>query len=320
MGERTNHWEGGDASAPGDAGRRGADADAARDAAARPTEIRAEIRETRERLGDTLEEIGDRLNPGHITAQVKDNIRDATIGRVEHMARNAADRVTDARYTLMDTIRENPVPAAMVGIGLGWLFMNARRSSDTERASYPGAPYGAAGSYSGAGRYFDERAYGMSYRGAGTDDESDEGGVLDRARERAGHAAHGAREGAEHVAERASEAAQQVADRAQQAASTVARGTRQQVRRVEDGFYEQPLAVGAVAVALGLAAGLSLPATDREVQLMGDARDRVVDRVRDAAQEAREKVQTVAERVVDEAQSTAKEAAREQGLGTAPTA
>ena len=74
--------------------------------------IRAEIAETRERLGDTIEEIGERLNPRNIKEQVKENIRDATIGRVENMAHSAVDRVNDTRRNITDTIKENPIPAA----------------------------------------------------------------------------------------------------------------------------------------------------------------------------------------------------------------
>jgi ElaB/YqjD/DUF883 family membrane-anchored ribosome-binding protein len=318
MSERTNDWTEG-----GAIGRSESDALADTPGREDPAEIRADIRETRERLGDTLEEIGARLNPRHIGEQVKDNIRDATIGRVEHMARDAADRVNEARYTMMDTIRENPVPAAMVGIGLGWLFMNARRQSSS------GASF--ARGYSGAGRYYEERGAGMGYAGSaaggydtadyygsGAYDAGSDRGVTDRAREKVGDAVHGVREGASHVAERASGAAHDVADRARDVASTVADTTRQQARRVEDVLHEQPLAVGAVALALGLAAGLALPATDREVELMGDARDRVVDRVKEVAHEATEKAQTVAERVVTEAKHTAKDAAREEGLTSSP--
>jgi hypothetical protein len=99
------------------------------------TIIRAEIRETRERMGDTIEEIGERLNPNRLKEQVKDNIRDATIGRVETMAQNAADRVSETRRTITNVVRDNPVPAAMVGIGLGWLIWNGRQQ---------GAPVGSS--------------------------------------------------------------------------------------------------------------------------------------------------------------------------------
>src|SRR3712207_2869243 len=92
-----------------------------------PAAIRAEIHETRERMGDTIEQIGERLNPNRLKEQVKENIRDATIGRVETMATNAVERVNETRRTFANTVRENPIPAAMVGIGLGWLIFNQRR-------------------------------------------------------------------------------------------------------------------------------------------------------------------------------------------------
>ena len=39
------------------------------------------------------------------------------------MFRDASYRMDEARGTLMDTVRDNPIPAAMVGIGLAWLLM-----------------------------------------------------------------------------------------------------------------------------------------------------------------------------------------------------
>ena len=92
--------------------------------------LRAEIRETRDRMSDTLDALGDRLNPHRLKAQVKENLREATVGRVENMARNAADRVNGTRHGIMDRIRENPIPAAMVGIGLGWLMFGGRHRDD----------------------------------------------------------------------------------------------------------------------------------------------------------------------------------------------
>jgi len=275
-----------------------------------PAELRAGIRETRERLGETLEELGARLNPQHIRQQVKHDIRDATIGRVEHMARQAADRVQETRSSLADTIRENPIPAAMIGIGLGWLFMNRRRGDDTSRARGAYDPYrqpridaydtGAYGGSYGA-------AYDARYAAGTGGYQSHDPGAAERVRERASETAH-------DVAERTQYAAQAVAQQTQHAAHAVAQQTRTQVRRVEDRFDEQPLVVGAATLALGLAAGLAVPPSDREVRLMGDARDRLVDRVKDVAGEAAGKVQHVAARVMDEAQDTAREAARDEGL------
>ena len=91
--------------------------------------IRAEIEETRAQMGDTIDEIGERLRPSHIKQQIGQGIRDATVGRVEDAARDAFDRVGGAGQRVMDTMRDNPIPLAMIGIGLGWLFWGGRGNS-----------------------------------------------------------------------------------------------------------------------------------------------------------------------------------------------
>lgn len=297
MSEHTNAFMSRDPDATPDEDRRMDEAD--------PAEIRADIRETRERMGDTLEQLGERLNPGHLKEQVKQDIRDATIGKVEHMAQSAADQMDDARQTInearrtiTDTIRENPIPAAMAGVGLGWLIYNATQqgTSGTLRSSRRGerARGGRAmRGYAGAG--YIER--GSRQEGS----DVDEPDTIDRVRQRASELAGNVEDTASEVAGRAQDMAENVADQ-----------TRYQARRVEDQFYETPLAVGAAALALGMVAGLAIPETRKESEVMGSARDRLVHKVRDVAEETKDKV----ERVVDQAQHTAKEAARQEGLTT----
>ncbi|HEX3157662.1 MAG TPA: DUF3618 domain-containing protein [Gemmatimonadaceae bacterium] len=265
-------------------------------------QIRAGIEQTRERMGETLEQIGDRLNPHHISAQVRDNIRNATLGKVENMARNAADRVTDTQHTVMDTVRSNPLPAAMVGLGLGWLFLNGRRQNATRMsrgASYEDVEYARGGDATQRQAY----AGGASAAQMAGDADADGPRTLEHARERAGDPEH-----------QAKGSASQLAERAQDAASTVTHRARTGARRVEEQFQDNPLAIGAVSLAMGLAAGFAIPTTDREVSLMGDVGSRVVDRAQGMARETADKVQHVASRVLDEAKTTTKEASREEGL------
>lgn len=275
------------------------------------TAIRAEIAETRGRMSDTLDEIGARLNPNvvkeQVTQRVKDGIREATIGRVEHMARTAVDKVNDTRSSLTDTIRENPVPAALVAIGLGWLMVNRRSSSeygryrqyDTQSASYGLRDYNDSS--------FDERSRVADMADTARERVSEVAGA---ARERVSDAGHAARERAGMLADRARDAAGNVRTQAQHFASNAADTTRRQAARVEDMYNDNPLALGAVTMALGVAAGFAVPRTDREVQFFGDAREQVVDKVHNVVDEAKEKVQHVASRVMTEA----KTAAREEGL------
>ncbi|QJR34157.1 DUF3618 domain-containing protein [Gemmatimonas groenlandica] len=96
--------------------------------------MRAEIESTRMRMSDTLDEIGDRLNPQTIKENVKDSIREATIGRVSHMARNATESVQRGTSGITNAVRENPIPAAMIALGIGWMFFNST-SERTERGA-----------------------------------------------------------------------------------------------------------------------------------------------------------------------------------------
>jgi gas vesicle protein len=292
--------------------------------------IRAEISETRERMGDTIEEIGERLNPRHLREQVKEGVRDATIGRVENMAHNAADKVQETRRSITETVRDNPIPAALVGIGLGWMYLNSRNESPRsgyyggarDSSGYGGRAAGYGGGYGSRGGYASGYGQGAASSGYRFDEEE---GRLDHMRERASQMGHNVKDRASELGHEASEMGHDVAERTQELASNVAHRaqelghdladtTRQQVERVEDRFYESPLMVGAATLALGLAAGFALPKTRTESRVMGPARDQFVEKVKETAEETKEKVKHVAERVVDEAQETAKEAAEDEGL------
>src|SRR5687768_1518629 len=91
--------------------------------------IRAEIEQTRARLGDTVEALGAQLNPTNLKQRVKDGVREATIGRVQHMASNTRDRISETGRGLAQTIRDNPVPAALAATGISWLLFNRERAS-----------------------------------------------------------------------------------------------------------------------------------------------------------------------------------------------
>jgi gas vesicle protein len=263
--------------------------------------LAADIRITQERLGDTVEEIGERFNPSRLKEELKHDIRDATIGRVENMAQQTAEIVSDAQRTIMQSIRENPIPVAMVGIGLGWLILNGRGGQKQ---------MGSGSSYLEEQR----RRSGTFY-----EDEQDAGyneqpGTLDRARAKASGVVDSVKHKTSELAEQTHRTADRVAGSAQDVAGRVAEETRMQSRRVERAFQENPLVIGAAALALGLAAGLAIPSTEKEIELVGGTRDHLVDKVKDVAEDTKSKVQQVAERVVNEAQTTAKDSAQQVGL------
>jgi ElaB/YqjD/DUF883 family membrane-anchored ribosome-binding protein len=98
-------------------------------------EIRADIERTRERLGDTVEALGEQLNPSLLKQRVKDSVHEATIGKVKTMASNARDKAQESGRSIVETIRDNPIPAAMIAGGIGWLLFGKRRTNSFASAA-----------------------------------------------------------------------------------------------------------------------------------------------------------------------------------------
>ena len=115
-------------------------------------EIRESIETTRARMGETIEQIGDRVNPERVKAELKARARESIHEAKDNMKRKARNTMRDVEHGVSDTgrgiwatIRENPVPAGMVGVGLAWLIAN-RQEADRhyEYGTYstgPAVPY-----------------------------------------------------------------------------------------------------------------------------------------------------------------------------------
>jgi hypothetical protein len=232
------------------------------------------------------------------------------------------DKMNDTRDTLVDTIRNNPLPAALMGFGFAWLLMN--RSTSASKGAFPRARVGP----------FRER------HGLRNDDLEEAGAGMRQAKAAAGDAAHQARdflgdgvrqasesvsdtfheasdrvgevatrvsEKASIVAHKASDAASTLANKASDAGTHAADGVRAGAKRAEQEFRgvlrDNPVALGAAALTLGAVVGFALPRTEREDTFMGEARDRVLDRAGEAAHDAVESVALLVERAPDGAKA-----------------
>jgi ElaB/YqjD/DUF883 family membrane-anchored ribosome-binding protein len=226
-----------------------------------------EIEETRGGMSETLDELGQRLDPANIVAGAKETVREATVGKVEQMATSAGEMVSDAGTTarqtgegLIETIKRNPVPAAMAGIGLGWLWMNR----DKGQMSWSQAR-------DGRGRYI------SGYSGSGYSGQYGERSVGDRI----GEAGEEIGRKASNVASTVGDTASDVADKARMTAGQVPDQVGMVGQQVGDTAQrlmdENPLAVGAIALAVGTAVGLALPATRTEQKVMGNAGSKLID-------------------------------------------
>ncbi len=245
---------------------------------------RTEIERTRADMSETVDAIQERLSPENLKEQAKDRVKEATVGRAQ-----------EAGSGIMETIRANPLPAALTGIGLAWLLVSARRSSSGQTSYYQDRAYPY--DYDYPSRYQDRSTSTSS------SSSSSAGQTLGQAQSRVADAAsetqQRAGELASHAQDRLSNLPHQARYQAQRASSTFQRMLR-----------ENPLAMGALAVGTGAAVGLAIPESTKEHEVMGEARDTFVEKAQEKAQEAQEKVQRVAE----QAQGAAKEEAEKQGL------
>ena len=93
-------------------------------------QLKAEISETQAELQQTVAELQDRLSPTTLknhavdsvreaAVSVRENVRDATVGRVQHMVRG-----------------QNLVPFALIGIGAAWWLLDNRSRRRGRNGSY----------------------------------------------------------------------------------------------------------------------------------------------------------------------------------------
>lgn len=275
-------------------------------------EIRADIERTRERLGGTVEALGAHLNPSLLKQRVKNGVREATIGRAKTMARNARDKAEESGRGLLGTLRDNPIPAAMIAGGIGWLFFGKRRERKTENIA-EWDYHGSVGATPGVSTVaYEEEPIDSSHQIPSISRE--EGGVGSRARAAGERVASGARHAGESVVSGARSAGEKVVSGTSQVAHGIADKARAGGQRVEQTFDQNPMVLGAVAAAVGLAIGMTLPATEKESRLMGSKRDELMDKARETISETKDKVRHAAERAVPEVKETLKEVARDEGL------
>ena len=251
-----------------------------------------EIEATRSEMAGTVEELGDRLDPATIADRAKDRVREATIGTIEtkvnDMTTAASDLASDAGRTaqeagsgLIETIKANPVPAAMAGLGIGWLIMNRRTG---QRASWDR-------SWDRTWVTADRRAYEGNtirdrYRPGPADDLRRKAADLpDAFGRRMDDAGDAVGEAASNARRAAGDAFDTVGQTAGDAATTVGRTATDAVAGAQRAIEQNPIAFGAIAVAVGAAVGLALPATDAEKRVMGGAGSQLIDRAQTAVSE-----------------------------------
>jgi hypothetical protein len=260
----------------------------------RTREIRAEIEQTREDMSETVNAIQERLRPGNIAANAADSVRHAARERV----RDVADS-DSVQY-----VRANPIPTAMVGIGVAglvWLAVGANDSQRRERVRY------RRGFQDWGSRFDPERerdyAAGRNYGDYGTAAGYTPG--LSYAERDTHYPETPAGTGWGAASGSSSSSMSSAADQVTASARNAASRAQYTARRTWD---TNPLFVGAASAVLGAVIGLAVPETERENELMGETRDNLVDTVQETVKDRVGKVQEAATNAMSNVQEAAKDA------------
>jgi len=253
-------------------------------------ELRADLDETRERVSSDVEALTNKLSPENLKAEakqavsrsweegkelVRDKLHEGT-DRVRSKLHEGTDRVKETventENTVLGYVRQNPVPLALIGAGLGLLLLSSRKKGSRNGHHPDPSIYGRSEVYNGLDSDDDVRGSGAGGRHLDHLQERVRSGVSN-VKHAAADTAHQARERLERLEHRAAEQAHHAKDLAERT------------------WQEQPLALGALAAGVGIAIGLSIPATESENELVGQYRDRLFGTVKERARQLEEKAE-----------------------------
>jgi ElaB/YqjD/DUF883 family membrane-anchored ribosome-binding protein len=242
----------------------------ARDEDKRPEQIENEIEHTRAEVSATIDAIQSKLTPGQLMDQTMGYLRTSL--------------PADFGSNLSRSIRDNPLPVALLGIGLAWLMMGGQ----------PGRR--------GTTQYAQDFDDGLEDTEAGSGIAERAGAAGERMKAHASQLSGRAREAADSVREKIGASTESARARLNELGSRSRERYERARGSVSHAIEEQPLVLGAVGLAVGAVLGASLPRTRQEDEFMGETRDRLLD---SAKQSAREQVDSARQAMGDDGQDHA---------------
>jgi hypothetical protein len=297
------------------------------DTNASAAEIERNLDQTRARLNRNLGTLEDRFSPNQMMEQAIAYLR---TGQGAAFTRN-----------LGVSVRENPLPAAITGIGLAWLMAsNGRPSSTTTRTYHLHERAHQAGlsvtrlphdtDVTHRDRMDDARAavLGVRRRASETSDAfstriqdamsaarewaaSTAGQVQDSANalgDQMSRHLHDARDSLHGAQGSAQDSVQYWAGSASGGASQMMSQGQRKSSEMLGALTDTPLLLGALAVTAGALIGILLPESSVENQYLGDAGDTVRGTVRDTAQDVMDRGQHAVQATMQAGLASAKEA------------
>lgn len=236
-------------------------------------EIEQEVEASRAQLDRNVEALKEKMTPGQLLDEAMNSLGGA--------GQQVASR-------LFDQVKQNPMPLAVVGLGLAWLVASnkdgAAPAGGEPRSFSDGHGIGeAAGGEAAGGEAAGGAADGLKARAQDLTDKASD--ALSSARDQLASGSSSAKEAVSGVGDQAARLAQQARQGVQQT------------------LQNEPLLLGVAGLAIGLALGAALPPTEAEDRLMGQMRDRVADKAKSAAQTGLEQASSAAQEAYKGAKS-----------------
>jgi len=103
-------------------------------------EIRADIDNTRASVGEKIDQLQARLDPSRLKAQAQETVQEMLSDTATSMTDYVRTHKDEMVSSLTDAARRNPLPTALIGLGLGWLVLESmagsRRDDDDDYYTY----------------------------------------------------------------------------------------------------------------------------------------------------------------------------------------
>jgi len=280
----------------------------------RPSQIMAEINRTREEMDRTLHAIENRLTPGQLVDQGLDYLKNS----------GAREYATN----LGSSVKTNPLPTALVGIGLAWLMAVGNRPQ--ERSSYQSSTGSSSGGIGDRMRSAKDSLTGSmqstkdSLTGSMQSTKDSLSGSMQSTKDSLSDKMQSTKDSVSSSMQSAKDSltgtmqsAKGSLQSAKQRASQLGDTARRQVERARGGYdtmlNDHPLALGAIGLAIGAVAAAVIPRTRKEDEMMGEARDNLMDQAKQAGGEKLEQAKQVAASAKDTIVNEAQKAKPPQG-------
>lgn len=268
-----------------------------------PDALEQDIRRTRADISGTIDQIEARLSPSHLKHEAMSAVHQ-TIDQVQDRL-DPRHLVNNAKRSMIDTVRDNPIPSLIAGLSLGYLIFNGSDDDRQRReyrrtygyaSGYPAAGYRTGPQYRTTADYEQPYPQGRTMRTGVAYRQNSDQSTADQARDAAGN-----------VSDHAKDTLHQATDHMQHLAHDAERQMYRAKSGIEQFVEDNPLAAGALAAGLGALIGGLFPTTPQENRLMGEASDSLMNKAKHAAEstlsEAKHAVETVASDAQEEARN-----------------